>query len=65
MSEEDLLLEQVSWALLGLSNVSCVVPLRIGRSSDGPGFGIAHYFWAGPHMNNIVEPIFNKKITEK
>ena len=49
MSEEDLLLGQVSWALLGLSNASCVVPLRIGRSSDGPGFGIAHYFLAGPH----------------
>ena len=51
VSEEDLLLGKVSWALLGLSNASCVVPLRIGRSSDGPGFGIAHYSWAGPHNN--------------
>ena len=32
-----------------LSNASYVVSLRTGRSSDGPEFGIAHYFWAGPH----------------
>ena len=49
MSEEELLLGQVSWALLGSSNASYVVSLWKGRSSDGPGFGIAHYFWAGPH----------------
>ena len=49
MSEEELLLRQVSLALLGLSNASYVVSLRTGRSSVGPEFGIAHYFWAGPH----------------
>ena len=49
MSEEELLLGQVSLALLGLSNALYVVSLRTGRSSDGPEFGIAHYFWAGPH----------------
>ena len=50
MSEEELLLEQVSLALSGLSNASYVVSLRTGRSSDGPEFGTAHYFWAGPHI---------------
>ena len=54
MSEEELLLGQVSLALLGLSNASYVVSLRTGRSSDGPEFGIAHYFWAGPHTTNIT-----------
>ena len=49
MSEEELLLGQVSWASLGLSNASCVASPRKGRSSDGPGFGVAHYLWAGPH----------------
>ena len=49
MSEEELLLGQVSLALLGWSNVSYEASLRTGRSSDGPEFGIAHYFWAGPH----------------
>ena len=52
MSEEELLLGQVSLALLGLSNASYVVFLRTGRSSVGPEFGIAHYFWAGPHTFN-------------
>ena len=49
MFEEKLLLGQVSLPLLGLSNASYVVSLRTGRSSDGLEFGIAHYFWAGPH----------------
>ena len=49
MSEEELILGQVSLALLGLSNASYVVSLWTGRSSVGPEFGIAHYFWAGPH----------------
>ena len=49
VSEEKLLLGQVSLALSGLSNASYVVSLWTGRSSDGPEFGIAHYFWAGPH----------------
>ena len=49
MSEEELLLGQVSLALLGLSNASYVVFLQTGRSSDGLEFGIAHYFWVGPH----------------
>ena len=49
MSEEDLLLGRVSWVVLGLSNGLYAVPLRTGSSSDGPGFGVAHYFWAGPH----------------
>ena len=44
MSEEELLLGQVYLPLLGLSNASYVVSLRTGRSSDGPEFGIAHYF---------------------
>ena len=48
VSEEELLLGQVSLALSGLSNASYVVSLWAGRSSDGPEFGIAHYFWAGP-----------------
>ena len=49
MSEEELLLGQVSLALLGLSNASYETSLRPGRSSAGPEFGIAHHFWAGPH----------------
>ena len=49
MSEEELLLGQVSLPLLGLSNASYVASLRTGRSSVGPEFGIAHYFWAGSH----------------
>ena len=53
-SEEELLLGQVTLPLLGLNNASYVVSLRIGRSSDGPGFGIAHYFWAGPHINHFL-----------
>jgi len=48
MSEEEFLLGKASWALLGLT--LHMWPLsRKGRSSDGPGFGVAHYFWAGPH----------------
>ena len=43
MSEEELLLGQVSLALLGLGNASYVVFLRTGRSSDGPESGIAHH----------------------
>ena len=31
------------------TNALSVVSLRTGRSSIGPKFGIAHYFWAGPH----------------
>ena len=54
MSEEELLLGQVSLALLGLSNALSVVSLRTGRSSDGPEFGLAHYFWAGPHNNFLL-----------
>ena len=54
MSEEELLLGQVSWASLGLSNASCVASPRKGRSSDGPGFGVANYFWAGPHNSNVL-----------
>ena len=53
-SEEELLLGQVSLALLGLSNASYVVFLRTGRSSDGPEFGITHYFWAGPHRGIYI-----------
>ena len=49
MSEEGLLLGQVSLVLLGLSNASHVVFLWTGRSSDGPESGIAHHIWAGPH----------------
>ena len=49
MSEEELLLGQVSLALLGLSNALYVISLWTGRSSDGPEFGLAHYFWAEPH----------------
>ena len=53
MSEEELLLGQVSLPLLGLNNASHVASFRTGRSSDGPEFGIAHYFWAEPY--NIVK----------
>ena len=49
MSEEELLLGQVSLASLGLSSASYVVFLQTGRSSDGPESGIAHHTWAGPH----------------
>ena len=49
MSEEELLLGQVYLPLLGLGNASYVASLRTGRSSVGPEFRIAHYFWAGPH----------------
>ena len=48
-SEEELLLGQVTLPLLGLNNASHVASLRTERSSVGPEFGIAHYFWAGPH----------------
>ena len=48
MSEEGLLLGRVSLELLGLGNVAFENRPRIGRSSDGPEFGIAHHFWAGP-----------------
>ena len=48
-SEEELLLGQVSLTLLGLSGVLYVVSPWTRRSSDGPEFGLAHYFWAGPH----------------
>ena len=58
-SEEDLLLRQVSLALLGLSNALSVISLRTGRSSDGPELGLAHYFWAGPHnLHSIIEHEF-------
>ena len=63
MSEEELLLGQVSLALLGLSNASYVVFLRTGRSSDGLESGIAHYIWAGPHKNNDEK--YNIKILNK
>ena len=32
------------------TNALSVVSLRTERSSDGPEFGLAHYFWAGPHI---------------
>ena len=44
MSDEELLLGQVSLALLGLNNALSVISPRTGRSSDGPEFGLAHYF---------------------
>ena len=44
VSEEELLLGQVSLTLSGLSNASYAVSLQTGRSSDGSEFGIAHYF---------------------
>ena len=31
------------------TNALSVVSLWTGRSSEGPEFGLAHYFWAGPH----------------
>ena len=31
------------------TNTLSVISLRTGRSSEGPEFGLAHYFWAGPH----------------
>ena len=34
---------------IGLNNALSVISPRKGRSSDGPEFGLAHYFWAGPH----------------
>ena len=42
--------------VIGLSNVLSVVSLRTGRSSKGLEFGLAHYFWAGPHNNH--HPLF-------
>ena len=36
------------------TNALSVVSLRTGRSSDGPEFGLAHYFWAGPHNNFLL-----------
>ena len=57
-SEEELLLGQVSLALLGLSGVLYVVSPWTRRSLDGPEFGLAHYFWAGPHSKFFVL-IFN------
>ena len=44
MSEEELLLGKFSWALLGLSDASCVASSRKVRSSDGPGFGSGPLF---------------------
>ena len=49
VSEDELLLGQVSLTSLGLSSASHVVFLQTGRSSDGPESGIAHHIWAGPH----------------
>ena len=49
MSEEELLLGQVSLALLGLSNALFVLSLWRVRSSDGPELGLPIIFWAGPH----------------
>ena len=49
VSEDELLLGQVSVTSLGLSSASHVVFLQTGRSSDGPESGIAHHIWAGPH----------------
>ena len=49
MSEEELLLGQVSLALLGLSNALSVISLRTVRSSDGPELGLPIIFWAGPY----------------
>ena len=43
-SDEELLLGQVSLALLGLSGALYVVSLWTRRSSDGPEFGLSHYF---------------------
>ena len=36
---------------IGTDALSVTSP-RKGRSSDGPEFGLAHYFWAGPHKNH-------------
>ena len=36
------------------TNALSVVSLRTGRSSDGPEFGLAHYFWAGPHIEYFI-----------
>ena len=62
MSEEELLLGQVSLPLLGLSNALYVISLWTGRSSDGPEFGLAHYFWAGSHNIYIEEKQCNSKV---
>ena len=35
------------------TNALSVISLRIGRSSEGPEFGLAHYFWAGPYTNKL------------
>ena len=60
MSEEELLLGQVSLPLLGLNNASHVASLRTGRSSVGLEFGVAHYFRAGPH-NSFLGNFVNMK----
>ena len=31
------------------TNALFVISLQTGRSSEGPEFGLAHYFWVGPH----------------
>ena len=31
------------------TNALSVISLRTGRFLEGPEFGLAHYFWAGPH----------------
>ena len=38
------------------TNALSVISLRTGRFSEGPEFGLANYFWAGPHRtnNNLV-----------
>ena len=54
VSEDELLLGQVSVTSLGLSSASHVVFLQTRRSSDGPESGIAHHIWAGPHMIYFV-----------
>ena len=43
VSEDELLLGQVSVTSLGLSSASHMVFLQTGRSSEGPESGIAHH----------------------
>ena len=31
------------------TNALSVISLRTGRFLEGPEFGLAHYFWTGPH----------------
>ena len=51
MSEEELLLGQVSLALLGLSNALSVLSLRTVHSSDGPELGLPIIFLGrAPHI---------------